>query len=83
MAAKESVNFKRSEDFESIDDELTEALSALDEANVRVLDLLETESHTPISAEENAPSQEDGEPPVEESTPQSGESEEKSEAAAE
>lgn len=43
MAGKEKISFVRSKDFETIDDDLTEALNGLEEANDRILKLLETE----------------------------------------
>jgi len=41
---KEKVEFIRTEQFEAVDDELGNAMSALDEANTRILDLLATEA---------------------------------------
>ena len=73
MSSKETVSFKRSEDFESIDDELAVALSVLDEANSRVLGLLETESRPVITAEEAETSEESNRPPAEAGAPQSAE----------
>lgn len=50
MARKEKVSILRSEDFASVEDELSAALELLENANSRVLDLL---------AAETAPSAED------------------------
>jgi hypothetical protein len=77
MSSKETVSFKRSEDFESIDDELAVALSVLDEANSRVLGLLETESRPVITAEEAETSEESNRPLAE--APQSAEGDEQAE----
>ena len=41
MAKKEKVTIKRSDDFESVDEDLAEAMKALDESNARISDLLE------------------------------------------
>lgn len=51
MPGKEKVAFVRSKDFESIDEELGNALNLLEEANDRVSHLLETEVHAPRTAE--------------------------------
>ncbi|HPO15493.1 MAG TPA: hypothetical protein PLI09_18770 [Candidatus Hydrogenedentes bacterium] len=72
MSGKEKVSFVRSKDFESIDDELTEALNGLDEANDRILKLLETEP-PPITGEagaQPAPEEESPEKPLPTSGPQ-------------
>lgn len=53
MASKEKVSFVRSKEFESIDDELSEALNQLDASNERIVKLLESEP-TPIFAEGRA-----------------------------
>ncbi len=43
MSKKENVNIIRPNDFESIDEELTQAMALLDESNTRVLDVLSPE----------------------------------------
>ena len=45
MAKKDPVPFVRARDFETIDDELTDAMLHLDEANCRVLEFLAVEGH--------------------------------------
>ncbi len=55
MAGKEKIAFVRSKDFESIEDDLTEALNGLEEANDRILKLLETEK--PPVAIDSAPAE--------------------------
>ena len=47
MSKKEKVNLVRSEDFESMDDALNQAMSLLDETNQRIEDLLVTETERP------------------------------------
>ena len=43
MAKKEKIDIVRSKDFSSVDDELAAALAQLDEANVRVTEVLDSE----------------------------------------
>ncbi len=50
MARKEKVTLIRSEDFASVEDELSAALEQLENANTRVLDLLATET-APVEEE--------------------------------
>lgn len=47
MANKEKVNFIRSNDFESVDEELTAALNQLENANERIVQLLESQTRGP------------------------------------
>lgn len=72
MSGKEKVSFVRSKDFESIDDELTEALNGLDEANDRILKILESEppSITADAGAQPAPEEESPEKPFLASEPQ-------------
>ena len=49
MSKKEKVSIVRSDDFEEVDAILTEALVSLEEANARVSDLLESETHDTLS----------------------------------
>jgi hypothetical protein len=51
MAKKDKVNIIRNTDFDEIDLALTEAMSELDSTNVRILELLESET---CNEEENA-----------------------------
>jgi len=44
MSRKENVKIVRPDDFESIDEELAQAMVLLDETNSRVLDLLTSET---------------------------------------
>lgn len=50
MARKEKVTIIRSEDFASVEDELSAALEQLENANTRVLDLLASET-APVGEE--------------------------------
>lgn len=43
MAKKEKVDIVRSEEFESVDQELADAMALLDQVNARVIDLLQGE----------------------------------------
>lgn len=43
MAKKEKVEIVRSEEFETVDQELADAMALLDQVNARVIDLLESE----------------------------------------
>ena len=58
MVKKRDVAFVRSDDFETIDEELTAAMSGLDAANDRVLTLLDGER---AAAEEDAAEEETAE----------------------
>ncbi len=62
MSPKEKVHFIRSTDFEAVDEELSEAMSGLDEANSRILELLNSET-APESGEEAAPDEPAAEAP--------------------
>lgn len=43
MAKKEKVEIVHSEEFETVDQELADAMALLDQVNARVIDLLESE----------------------------------------
>lgn len=43
MAKKERVNVRRTEDFEEVDEQLSEAMSLLDAANDRIASLLDSD----------------------------------------
>ncbi len=53
MPKKDKISFLHSDDFESIDDELTAAMSRLEETNERIVSLLESDTTT--IQEEDAP----------------------------
>ena len=61
MASKDKVAFVRTKEFESIDEELSAALSQLDESNQRIATLLETEPK-PVFVDGIAPAEESDEP---------------------
>jgi hypothetical protein len=50
MTDKEKITIVRSDDFTSVDEELSDAISQLDESNARIIDLLENDS-TEVSVE--------------------------------
>lgn len=61
---KEKVEFIRTEQFEAVDDELGNAMSALDEANTRILDLLGTEARGDLPGLDSPPIDAPGATPV-------------------
>ncbi len=69
MSKKEKVNFSHGENFESVEDLLTSAMEKLDEANSRILKLLESDSRDAAAP----PLPHVFEFPVEEHTPAAGE----------
>ncbi len=70
MPGKGKVHFVRAEDFESIEEELSVALDRLDEANSRIVSLLDTET---IVEEEELPLSETEDGDVAESEPEAEE----------
>ncbi len=73
MAKKEKIDIVRSKDFSSVDDELAAALAQLDEANVRVTEVLDSEK---LDALLNGAAESDSAPVAEETTAEKeGESE--------
>jgi len=60
MTKKGKVPFVRSQDFESVDEALTAAIADLDEANLRIQELLESQSGA--TAPENGEEPADGLP---------------------
>lgn len=55
MSKKEKIQFSHGEDFESVEDLLTEALENLDQANERILRLLDSESRGPAALTPSEP----------------------------
>ena len=60
MTDKEKITIVRSDDFTSVDAELSDAIAQLDESNSRIVDLLENDS-TEVSIEEEEESSGDAE----------------------
>jgi ribosomal protein L14E/L6E/L27E len=53
MASKEKVKLVRGDDFDTVDQELAEAMSLVDAANERVAQLLNEEREGPAASEED------------------------------
>ena len=62
MAKKERINVQRSDDFRVVDEDLSSAMSALDETNTRIAELLEEYRPSEDPGAEAAP-EEAGAPP--------------------
>lgn len=74
MSKKEKLKINRTDNFESVDEELSEAMALLDETNARVLGLLEGEEEgDPEEAGQTVPASEDApEPAPDSASPEGG-----------
>ena len=60
MTKKDKVEFVRTEEFDTVDQALAEAMALLDQVNTRVIDLLQGERPPAPGTSEGAPVHEDG-----------------------
>lgn len=76
MSKKENVSIIRNDDFESIEEELAQAMSLLEESNTRVLDVLTSETSDTESGEdtpEDPPASDEAVAEEEQDAPAAGE----------